>query len=236
MEASLVTNPSVDPIGLAYPLRGFLKGGGQIILPIDPTDLVNQCPGIDSVLSLKRLSAYTGLFTPGYAGNLATTLLPVMRIDHVNGKDTNSGAPDQPLKTNAEFCRRVSAAPLTSSVTVSWAAYYATQALAAADPLRLDMQIRQNNAAGQIKLTLVAPTLSVKKSGTLGVVTTRTRSTNTAWAVAGTAFDGTDVKLRIRINAGARLGATAMIAGGNFADNAHDESHNCHIFKLFAVG
>lgn len=219
MEASLVTNPSVDPIGLAYPLRGFLKGGGQIILPIDPLDLVNQCPGIDSVLSLKRLSSYTGLFSNGYMGNLVTPLLPVMRIDHVNGKDTNTGGPDAPLKTNAEFCRRVAAAPLTSSVTVSWASYYSSQALAAADPLRLDVQIKQNNSAAQIKLTLVAPTLSIKKSGTLGVVTTRTRATNTPWAVAGTAFDGTDVKQRIRINAGARLGATAIIAKDNTGNN-----------------
>jgi len=128
-------------------------------------------------------------------------------VDPVNGNDGATGSASAPIKTNAELARRINNIPIKQSLTVTYTSYPP-----ATDPLALDLRIEQGSS--QVVVTFQAPPLTVKKSGTIGAVTARNRSTNTPWGFSdtGAAFDASDIGQRILIPSGPRAGTRTFAA------------------------
>lgn len=127
---------------------------------------------------------------------------------YASGKDNASGkTPGTAIKTHVEMGKRLGAYDVDRSITVTHLDYPPL----GADPLRLDFNVVQNDLALR-RILFQAPALTVKKSGTIGAVTTRVRSTGVPWQVTGAAFDSTDVGLRLLIPTGARAGTQSAVA------------------------
>lgn len=128
-------------------------------------------------------------------------------VDWNKGDDRSSGYPGSPIKSNAELASRLGANPVDRNVLTTHRSY----APLGADPLRLDFTVVQNDTSLR-NIMFQGPPLSVKKAGTIGAVTNRVRSTGTPWQITGTAFDASDVGLRLLIPTGVRAGVQSAVA------------------------
>jgi hypothetical protein len=187
----------------------MLGPGQELVVPASISDLVRLIPGIDRGFKLRALPNYSGEFDGAMTTGLGvqTGAISSITIDPVNGDDSATGSASYPIKTNAELARRIGNVPIKQSLTISYTSYPP-----ATDPLALDLRIEQGTS--QVVVTFQAPPLTVKKSGTIGTVTARDRSTNTPWnfADAGAVFDATDVGQRILIPTGPRAGTRTFAA------------------------
>jgi len=165
-----------------------------------------QIPGVDLGADIA--------FRDQLAPNPGWGAQPAWFVDGLNttklASDLNDGlTAGTPLLTDAELFYRLGAQPITASTVVAFISLPPK-----ADPVRADIFIEQRVPTTQVKVRIIGPAMTQKKTGALSAVTVRVRSTNTPWLLtdAGAAFDATDLGLRVRITSGARTGARFYVA------------------------
>lgn len=143
--------------------------------------------------------------------------VPAWTVDALVGDDEAAGTPAAPIKTHAEFARRIGNFgqwKLQGNVTLTYVSIAAMPP--ATDPLPLDDAPFCDTPFGGTPffLTIHGPPLE-PKAGHGGLVTAKTdrvRATNTENTVTTTGIlDATDIGLRLQITAGPRAGAMTYV-------------------------
>lgn len=160
-------------------------------------------------------------------------LVPAWTIAKVSGDDENPGTPALPIKTHAEWARRIGNFgqwKLFGQTTVTYPSI--AEVPGADDPLTLDdAPLTDTPAVGGVPIFLTIqgppPEPKIGHGGLITAVTARVRATNTPWNVTTAGIlDVTDVGLRLEIITGPRTGAVTYVdrvTGANQVDTSEWE-------------
>jgi len=143
--------------------------------------------------------------------------VPAWTIAAVSGDDEADGTPATPIKTHAEWARRIGNFgqwKLPGNVTVTYPSIAETPGVT--DPLPLDDAPFVDTPPGGVPifLTIQGPPPEPKAGhgGLITAVTARVRATNTPWSITTTGLlDATDIGLRLQITTGPRAGAVTYV-------------------------
>lgn len=190
MKLAGVTEEDIRTEVLKGSLRPLLAGGSLQVV----SSSINFVTADNSHYNfLKSIGILAGQNQNGTALTQAA-----WQIDPVNGIDTNSGLPGSPLKTNAEFSRRLGdgntiSPPGTGGTIPVFLPITYLNSAPIADPLNLDVIL-----GPQVQLQFIGTPGITTTPLAVSAVRTKVRSSNTPWALtltSGTA--GPSVATRI---------------------------------------
>lgn len=164
-----------------------------------------------------------------YRSRIDAPGVPAWTIDALVGDDEAVGTPAAPIKTHAEFSRRIgnfAQWKLQGDVTVTYTSIAAMPP--SSDPFPVEDAPQSDSPPTGVVFFLTfqgpAPVAKAGHGGVITGVTPRVRATNTPWGIVTTGIlDASDVGLRMEITAGPRAGAVTYpdrVTGANAVDTS----------------
>lgn len=172
--------------------------------------VTKTAPTPTSVRGYSSLTADQVAWLGTRVGPAAMQTATQLWADPINGKDNASGKTQGTgVKTWREVLKRIAAYPLSQPVLdVRF-----TSAPPVGDAVRMDVAVQSTAGGVGPHITFYGPALVTQAQGTLSAVIARNRATNVPWDVQDGAVTTTaDVASRIRIDVGARAGATTWVS------------------------